>query len=212
MVNYCCVRNCKNNSKDNKMVSFFSVPLDHVRQLQWLERIGRFDLMGKSAEVVHKKRVCAKHFEDSMFSGPSFSKSKLKKESIPTLFCCDKEFQANTSTLHLQGKSSLSSLDNIEADQTRQDLSLETEKENESQLEEAEAKIKQLQSEVVRLKKKCNRLSKSSTEVQESGITNTQFIELCKRTFNAGLANFIIAQYEMATKKSKGVRYVEAFE
>ncbi|KAL1514399.1 hypothetical protein ABEB36_003660 [Hypothenemus hampei] len=54
MVNYCCAINCKNNSRDNKNISFFTLPKDGIRQLQWLDKIGRLDLMQEKVEIVCK--------------------------------------------------------------------------------------------------------------------------------------------------------------
>ncbi|KAF5275712.1 hypothetical protein FQR65_LT16588 [Abscondita terminalis] len=87
MVNYCCVANCCNNSRDNKNLSFFTIPVDSIRQLQLLERIGRLELMEESPDTVKNRRVCSEHFEAAMFAaGFSFNQYRLTTTALPTLF------------------------------------------------------------------------------------------------------------------------------
>ncbi|KAK4884956.1 hypothetical protein RN001_001227 [Aquatica leii] len=44
---YCCVKNCKNNSKNNPSIRFFRMPADAIRCQNWLKNSGRADLTKK---------------------------------------------------------------------------------------------------------------------------------------------------------------------
>ncbi|KAL1488470.1 hypothetical protein ABEB36_014941 [Hypothenemus hampei] len=83
MANYCCVRGCNNNSQKNHKLSYFSIPMDSIRQLQWLENIERLDLMVLEQIKVKNRWVCSEHFESRMFAG--LGRNKLKKNAIPTI-------------------------------------------------------------------------------------------------------------------------------
>ncbi|KAH9629566.1 hypothetical protein HF086_008610 [Spodoptera exigua] len=79
MVNYCCVYGCGRNSKTSKHLYYYGLPKERNRLLQWLEAIGRTDLLERD----HKKlthRVCSRHFT------PSNIKNKhLCADAVPTL-------------------------------------------------------------------------------------------------------------------------------
>ncbi|KAK4882944.1 hypothetical protein RN001_006263 [Aquatica leii] len=83
---YCCVKNCKNNSKNNPSIRFFRIPADAIRCQNWLKNSGRADLTKKDGNYCHKQvRMYSSHFENRMVS--SLLKNRLKRNAaVPTLF------------------------------------------------------------------------------------------------------------------------------
>ncbi|CAH1643941.1 unnamed protein product [Spodoptera littoralis] len=98
MVNYCCVYGCGRNSKTSKHLYYYGLPKERNRLLQWLEAIGRTDLLERD----HKKlthRVCSRHFS------PSNIKNKhLCADAVPTLclsnYTNDGSNESETQTAH----------------------------------------------------------------------------------------------------------------
>ncbi|CAH1104218.1 unnamed protein product [Psylliodes chrysocephalus] len=81
MVNYCFVFNCKNNTKNSKRLSFFSIPSDTKSQMIWLPLIGREEWILRDPKAVTSKRVCSVHFSPNLISG-----IRLKKNAVPDIF------------------------------------------------------------------------------------------------------------------------------
>ncbi|XP_037302132.1 uncharacterized protein LOC119192417 [Manduca sexta] len=86
MPNTCTV--CMNNSGKNRDISFFSYPKDQAKRHEWLQVVGRQDLIGKLDKVKARRnyRICERHFEPSCVK---FSKNKtvkyLSDDAYPTL-------------------------------------------------------------------------------------------------------------------------------
>ncbi|KAJ8707448.1 hypothetical protein PYW08_010700 [Mythimna loreyi] len=79
MVNYCCVYGCGRNSKTSKHLYYYSLPKERNRLVQWLEAVGRVDLLEKDLKKL-THRVCSRHFS------PSNIKNKhLCADAVPTL-------------------------------------------------------------------------------------------------------------------------------
>ncbi|KAL1489714.1 hypothetical protein ABEB36_013650 [Hypothenemus hampei] len=161
MMNYCCAINCKNNSRDSKDVSFFTLPKNGIRQLQWPDKIGRLDLMQNKKETICKKLVCGVHFELSMFAGIVPNKTKLKNNAIPTLFQEGVGYRA----IAVVASTSTSKTFTVEPFNNE---------------------------EKKKFAKYCEEPSMG------------QFINFCKQKLNPGLANLIILQVQLASKKPKG--------
>ncbi|CAG5053237.1 unnamed protein product [Parnassius apollo] len=78
---YCTVFGCLNNNSSNPQLSFFKIPIEHEKRLQWLRLISREDLTNK---VPSQHRVCEVHFKAEDVQMKTIRKS-LKKNSLPCL-------------------------------------------------------------------------------------------------------------------------------
>ncbi|XP_047037389.1 uncharacterized protein LOC124642785 [Helicoverpa zea] len=79
MVNYCCVYGCGRNSKTSKHLYYYSLPKEQNRLVQWLEAIGRVDLLEKDLKKL-THRVCSRHFSPS-----SIKNKHLCADAVPSL-------------------------------------------------------------------------------------------------------------------------------
>lgn len=79
MVNYCCVRGCSSNSKRSKHLFYYSLPKDNPRLDQWIQLIGRQDLLDRNLKKL-SYRVCSRHFSPS-----SIKNKHLCADAVPTL-------------------------------------------------------------------------------------------------------------------------------
>ncbi|CAG9793671.1 unnamed protein product [Diatraea saccharalis] len=95
----CSVFGCMKNKEVNPELSFFSIPMEYKRRLQWLQLIGREELASVTS---HRHRVCEIHFNVQDVEENS-KRKLLKKTASPCLFLpspykVDREIQTYLST------------------------------------------------------------------------------------------------------------------
>ncbi|XP_063734613.1 uncharacterized protein LOC134861367 [Eleginops maclovinus] len=78
---HCCVPQCTNSSRYNKLLSFHSFPVDPAVRAEWLRRIRRDNF----SPTKHSK-VCSRHFKSTDFVVTAGGLRKLQKGSVPVLF------------------------------------------------------------------------------------------------------------------------------
>ncbi|KAL8607735.1 hypothetical protein ACOMHN_039408 [Nucella lapillus] len=82
----CCVAGCLSlhHSSDSPLFSF---PENKTRCCEWLQNIGRQDLVGKSVYELHRKgyRVCSSHFQSDHVLPTIGGKVRLRPKATPSL-------------------------------------------------------------------------------------------------------------------------------
>ncbi|KAK0134860.1 THAP domain-containing protein 2 [Merluccius polli] len=78
---HCCVPQCTNSSRYNKMISFHSFPVDPAVRAEWLRRIRRDNF-----SPTKNTRVCGRHFKNTDFVVTAGGFRRLQKGSVPVLF------------------------------------------------------------------------------------------------------------------------------
>ncbi|KAL0819239.1 hypothetical protein ABMA28_008484 [Loxostege sticticalis] len=77
---YCAIFGCNNSSITHPEITFFKLPGNSEKRLQWLQLIHRDDLENKPNFTSY--RVCEKHFNsEDVLQSPN--RKLLKKNSLP---------------------------------------------------------------------------------------------------------------------------------
>ncbi|CAH2098917.1 unnamed protein product [Euphydryas editha] len=197
---YCSVYGCMNSSITHPAITFFKLPENSERRLQWLQLIHRDDLENKSKFTSY--RVCEKHFnlEDVLQSS---NRKLLKKNALPLLMLpslastdlkvAGKE-DKQTQTAPLVGHENCTQTENAMNQiptQTSASLSSNT------------PRIRKLKAELLQCKRKI-KLHKAKNETQKA--EKNTFHRLCDKFLTDKLALLIKAQIKLK-QHGKGNRY-----
>ncbi|XP_073946463.1 protein interacting with Ttk69 and Sin3A isoform X4 [Choristoneura fumiferana] len=219
---YCSVFGCLNNSA-NPDLSFFGIPTQGERRLQWLNLIGRGDLISRDTRNV----VCQIHFKDEDINKNNSFRKSLQKNALPcfhlpSLLNEDKLTQTDIATFNSSSQTDMSNVLNIvpeivlkkESTTTATQTEISVKSANETQtpisLSADTPRKRKLKSELKECKKRLKVLNAGQTTVATSSQKNT-FEKLCNRFLSKNLTELVKAQMRLKSSR-KGNRYTLAYK
>ena len=200
MVICCAAFNCSIRfSKDG--IRFHKFPLKNEELCKRWILATRLESLVVNEHTV----ICEKHFKPSDYNNPFDPKSKLKEDSIPSIFIFPEHLMPSTSSkrkppterLPLQKKAKTDVFEKSEEDKLKEKLLT------------SRKQIRNLHQQIRRKNKKIESLSEIITDLKERSLISADVLEVLEQSFSGLSSEIIKNHYSNIGKESRGFRHNE---